>query len=311
MSRKLITALAISALLAGCSGSREQTMPYQESSALSVRLLRIEPLEPGEYKTQVNVVLRVQNPSTEAIKMRGAELELNFTGDALTLPEEMAPPTPGEGGAVDEEPGEPGAGGDGEIEVEVFEGESDGGGTIPAGAHLDIPISVWITYPENPRAYIAFCKLGVANLDVEGVVHTDRGDLSFEDVGEIPTPTLPEPTADQVQVAVANAGQEGSLSLVLKLFNANTFSWKIKDWDYKVYVAGKLMREATVALGERIQPNTAIQYSVGLLINEKTFGPEARRLLSSDAIPYRIEGRLRFGEITMPTNIQDEVTFSR
>lgn len=314
MKRGVVAGLIVVVLAAGCTGSREQTRPYQESTDLSARLLRIEPIDPSEYQTQVRVVIRVRNPSTSPIKMRKASVELSFAGDAIIAPEDVAPPTPGEGGEVDEvsdEPMEPGAGGDIEVDVPVFEGSADSGKTIPAGTHLDVPIKVWIKYPENPQAYITFCKLGVARLDVEGVVSTDRGNITIEDVGEIPTPTLPEASAEEVQVAVANAGQEGSLTMVLRLFNANVYSWKIKDWKYKVYVADKLMSEATVGLGERIQPNTAIQYGVGILINEKTFGPQARQLLQAEAIPYRVEGRLRFGDVTMPTNVSSEVTFSR
>jgi len=314
MIKRLVAGFAVAALWAGCSPAREQVRPF-ETGELAARVLRMDPLDPSEYRTKLEIVLRVKNPSATPVVVKKADIEVSYAGDSIVDGDELGAGDygpgdgAGDGDAESDEP-TPGSGGD-EVEVNVWEGSAISGEIVAGGSHVDIPITVSITYPEDPRAYVAFCKLGIAHLDVEGTVQTDKGPLTIADVGEFPTPTLPEPTAEEVQVASANNGQSGDLGMVLRLYNANTFSWKIRDWNYKIYVGGKMMREATVGVAERIQPNTAIQYGINVPLNEKTFGPDVRQLLKSDTIPYRVVGTLRFGDVVIPTNFSSQVNFSR
>lgn len=114
-----------------------------------------------------------------------------------------------------------------------------------------------------------------------------------------------------MQIASSNGGENGDLSMVLRIFNANVFSYKIRDWRYKIYVAGKLMREAEVGTGERIRGNTAVQYDISIPLNTETFGPEITNILRGQSVPYRVTGELRFLDVTLPTEISGEVDFSR
>jgi LEA14-like dessication related protein len=252
--------------------------------------------------------VRIENSTTQPVTINKIGLEVNFA-DELAAPKPTQPSSDTEA-AADSEP-VAGSGGDDTYEVDVFEGQAKVGEIVAAGLSLDVPVKVSLSYPEKAERYIRFCQLEVAHVDVEGVVQSSRGEHRFKDTGEIPPPSLPEPTAEQVQVASANAGEAGDLSMVLRIFNANVFPFKIRDWSYKIYVGDKLMREATVGVGERIQPNTAIQYDVVVQLNEQTYGNNVRALLTGQSIGYRIEGALRFRDVTIPTNISSEVSFSR
>jgi len=307
-TRTTVVALA-AALLVACSGSKKSTIP-EESGDVSVRLLRIDPVDPTESSTSGLFFLRVSNNTAKLVKVKNATIEVSITDDLAAGDDE--PPKnlepggdKGESGAI--EPGE-GGGGDTEVDVQVFEGSESKGGEAAAGQNLDIPVKVQIAYPTDPRQYIRYCSLNIAHVEVEGKVETSVGMLTFKDTGELPTPSIPKPTAEDVQVA--RADNSADLGLTLRLFNPNTFPYKIKDWNYKVYVGNKLMREATVGVNERIGANSGIQYDINISLNEKTYGPNVVKLISASSIKVRIEGLLRVHDAELPTHIVKDVNFS-
>ncbi len=310
MTRRLWILSSLAGLLMACSGSPKNAMPVVQGN-LTARLMRIDPTEQNEKSARGLFVVRVQNETVEAVTVKKVTLEVNFSDDLSAAPAE--PDEPSMGAPEDTEDGEPadGSGGDDTYEVTVFEGQLSPGKIVAAGTYEDFPVPVQLGYPEDSASYVAFCKLGIVHLDVEGVVETSQGTLTLADDGEMPTPSLPEPQAAEVQIATTGGGESGDMSMVLRVFNANVFPFKLKDWRYKVYINGKLMREATVGLGERIQSNTAIQYDIGIPLTEKTYGPEIKTLLNGQAVPYRVVGELRFLDISIPTDVSGEVTFSR
>ncbi|MFH1810023.1 MAG: LEA type 2 family protein [Pseudomonadota bacterium] len=309
MTRFVTTMVGAFVLILGCSGAKQETRPTDEGD-VQARLLRVDPVDPSETGTTGNFVVRVENGTVKPVTVKKIMLEVNFADD-LNVSDEPAPSEGEEPAKGDTEPSE-GSGGDGEdVEVSVFEGSASPGEVVASGNYLDVPVSVHLSYPDSGRSYIAFCRLGIARLDVEGSVETDHGSLPLKSQGEIPAPSLPEPKAVDVQVASSNEGQSGDMSLSLRVFNPNSFSFKIKDWRYKLYIHDKLMREATVGVGERIQGNTAIEYDILIPLTEKTWGADVKKLLNSGTIPYRVEGELRFMDIVLPTAISDEVRFTR
>jgi LEA14-like dessication related protein len=306
--RTTVVALA-AAMLFACSGAKKSTIP-EESGDVSVRLLRIDPIDSTESNTSANFFLRISNNTAKQVTVKNASIEVSIT-DELTggddePPKNLEPgPDKGESGAI--EPGE-GGGGDTEVDVQVFEGSESRGGTASAGQNLDIPVKVVITYPTDPAQYVRYCNLNIAHVEVDGKVETSVGILTLKDTGELPTPSIPKATAEDVQVA--RSGDSADFGMTLRLFNPNNFPFKIKDWSYRVYVGGKLMREATVGVNERIGANSGIQYDINIALNEKSWGPGVGKLISAQAIKMRVEGTLRFRDSELPTNISKEVKFS-
>ncbi|MBN2358893.1 MAG: hypothetical protein JXR83_05525 [Deltaproteobacteria bacterium] len=306
--RKAVATLAL-AMLFACSGAKKTTIP-EESGDVSVRLLRVDPVDPTEVSTNALFVLRVNNNTAKPVTVKQASIEVSFTDDLA--PGEDEPPRnlePGE--ETDEsghyEPGE-GGGGDSEIEVPVFEGSAKSGGVAKAGQYLDLPVKVFIGYPTDPDQYVRYCNLNIAHVEVEGRVETSVGTLTFKDSGEIPTPSIPKPSAEDVQVA--RTGESADLGLTMRIFNPNIFPYKIKDWHYKIYVGGKLMREATVGVNERIGANSGIQYDINIALTERTYGPGVTKLISASSIEVRIEGLLRVRDSELPIRITKEINFS-
>lgn len=307
LMRTTVVAL-VAALLFACSGAKKSTIP-EESGDVTVRLLRIDPVGPTESSTSALFFLRVSNNTAKLVKVKSASIEVSISDDLAAgddePPKDLEQGDPGESGAI--APGE-GGGGDTEVDVAVFEGSESRGGEAAAGQNLDIPVKVQIVYPTDPQQYVRYCNLNIAHVEVEGKVETSVGTLTFKDTGELPTPSIPKPTAEDVQVA--RADNNADLGLTLRLFNPNTFPYKIKDWHYKVYVGDKLMREATVGVNERIGANSGIQYDINISLNEKTYGPNVVKLISASSIKVRIEGLLRAHDAELPTHIVKEVKFS-
>lgn len=311
----LMLAIPLATPLA-CTTTTTDVKPV-DTGSVKVRLLRVDPTEGSETHMTGQFVVRVENASAKAVHIKRIALEVNFSDDLQ--PADLTAPAAGTQAASDNaasdesaaQAGEPGSGGDAQDEVDVYEGELSPGHSIAAGEREDFVVPIRLDYPEDPALYVAFCRMGIAHLDIDALIDTSNGPYKVSDNLEIPTPSLPEPKAEEVQIATSNGGQNGDMGMLLRIYNPNVFPYKIRDWRYKIYVAGKMMREGEVGTGERILGNTAVQYDVAIPLNTETYGPGIVDVLRSQSVPYRIVGEMRFLDVKLPVVIDSKVDFSR
>ena len=316
MRRTLLFLATTLSLSLACTTTTKDVKPV-DTGAVQVRLLRVDPVDWAETHVTGNFVLRVQNDTAAALEVKHIAMEVSFA-DELE-PADLTPLKTDSGSAedsaADKNPGNAGVAGSGgdadDDEVDVYDGELSPAATVAAGERQDFVVPIRLDFPEDAALYVAFCRLGIAHLDVDAVVDTSKGRQKVADTLEIPSPSLPEPMAEEVQIASSNGGENGDMGMVLRIYNPNVFSYKIRDWRYKIYVAGKMMREGEVGTGERIRGNTAVQYDIAIPLNTQTYGPEIVGILRGESVPYRIVGELRFLDVTLPVVIDSKVDFSR
>lgn len=282
------------AVVVGCGGGNAEKRGAAKGNVIA-RVARVDMKEPRFTQATVEVVLAVENESTKAIKIGGAEIEVTFAGAGA------------DGDAA-------GSGGDApDGEGTVFKGamQTRGNSSVEPGGSATIPVEVQLIYPTEPAAFITFAQASIQKLKVVGHVKTAAGNLEVNDMTDFPTPKLLIGQVKDAQVASIDDGAAGEVVLDLVLFNPNPFAVKADVWSLKITVAGKDLKEFEVAQGENIQANAGVAYSESFKIDKEHWGPDFKAVLKKPVMPWSVAGNIKVGEVSYPTNVKGEMKFHR
>ena len=127
---------------------------------------------------------------------------------------------------------------------------------------------------------------------VKNAAGSTQLELPFARSKEVRTPRLPH-----VKFIDYEAGRfsESEMQVVFHVgvTNTNPFVISISSLQYAVELAGKKVNEATVGLGDKVDPASTGVFDVTGTLNEETHAKDAKKVIKSLVVPYVITGQLK------------------
>lgn len=336
---RLTIALALSLVLAACSGTQEKA----SSGDVEVKLRRVDlDLEKASFDTvDLLIVAIVENGTSSDVQVAGGEGQLMLAGRAKVLDDGQAASASEDDAADDESaPEEDEAAEEEEEEEEAEDEESEDAeravdsemddevdtsgivtgdwvnGTAPSGKAVafqttEVPIRVTLKLPDDSDALERLTSWGRMAVEVKGTLQVNGKTHTFGGVREVATPVLPKPVLEEAQVASVDEGEKGVAFFRVGIDNPNVFDIKVDSFAWGVTVGGKELRPVPEGSWENVPASSVASFEDSINLDTETYGPEVKKLLRQPTVPYVIEGRMVVKGIEKEFRFEGDMEFAR
>ncbi|MBX5483776.1 MAG: LEA type 2 family protein [Myxococcaceae bacterium] len=180
------------------------------------------------------------------------------------------------------------------------------GGTAPFSVHAE---GQYVSSPEELKALSDNGGSILTALRGDLIVKTASGKtvtVPFARSRDIRTPRLPRVTMHELDAA-RYSDREANIFFRIGVVNPNPFPLRIGALDFKAEVAGKQVAEGTRGQGDTIDAAATGIYEVQQSVNEETHGPDIKKLIKGQLLPWRITGVLKGELFEVPVNLEGTV----
>lgn len=269
-SMKTLTLGFAAALLTACASAPAPSGP---AAGLSVEVAQIFPTNESLDNSAVQVVLKLENPTAEAVTVEKVEYELD-TGEVAG----------------------------------VVSGTAESGAEVGPGQSAELRFKQSVPFPADEAAYRAILERQEIPVNLNGTLTlADGEEIAFERVSSVATPTLPKMIINDIQAA--RYGREGvDVTMFLRLVNENMFAVLIEGATYTVTIQDKEVRSEQAGVGVRLVGGAAQEFPVSVVMDEKRFDKDTmKRILSAGRISYKVEGNIELKRLTIPFQYEGEI----
>ena len=331
--------VTLGALVVACPGAQQKE---DDTQPLGVKLRRVEVADASFEKLGLLVIVAVQNPTSSSLSLVGGDASLAIDGRASLVDaadeasdEEEASEEEGETADEDdaseddasevassddaeedeEEDADDDAAADdvdttGIVTGERYSGDAPGG-SLEAFKETEVPIRVEVALPKDASVLERLLSWSRMSVDVKGTLRIGGRTETFAGKREVATPILPKVVLQEAQVASVDGGLKGAVFFSVGIDNPNTFPIEVDRFGWSATVGGKELRKAGDASRERVPPSSVAAFEDTLQLDEETYGPDVRKLLSQQRVPYRIEGFFEIRGIRRAFAFEGEMEFAR
>lgn len=190
----------------------------------------------------------------------------------------------------------------------VKSGEAQLGIDVPAGGSAPFSISDGARYVASAEELKAFSEKGGTLLAaLRGKLHAQGGAaVEFAKSKEIRVPRLPKVKMNEAEGA-RYSDEEVNVNLYLGVENPNPFNLPINGISYKVWLAGKQLNEGTRGGGEKVSPSSTGVWEIQIPFNKETFGPDVKKTLKANTLPYEVKGTLKGDLFEIPFELKGDL----
>jgi LEA14-like dessication related protein len=195
---------------------------------------------------------------------------------------------------------------------EVREGRHDLAITVPAEGEAEVSVPVAVEWALSAEEIAALSGTDAVPLVFNGVVKGRYGsrtvEFAFDRAGRLRRPRLPEVALDQPDGSRRKIDEVYAI-VRLQVQNDNNFDVRISGLDYVLEFEGTALREGTAGTGHRLLPSGAYVIEIEQEITPERVENMVEEMRARNALSYRVHGTLRIGDVAIPFDLQDQMTF--
>lgn len=178
----------------------------------------------------------------------------------------------------------------------VKKGEEKMGLALPANTAVPLQLEQSGRYVESAEELKKLGeRAGSLLVALRGKLHVERlgtkDVLDFARSRDIRLPRLPVPGLREVEGSRYSA-ENVSLRFYVTINNPNPFPLKVDGLTYTAVVGGKQLSDGTLAPGNTVNPTETDVFEFTVVLDPATYGPEVKKLIAGQSIPYKVSGKL-------------------
>lgn len=305
---RLGVSLCASLWLLACPAAQQK----DSGEEVQVKLRRID-VETASFDTMdLLVIAVVENAGSSDVKVDGGEAQLMLAGRARDLDDDDERADDDDDEGYDDEEGYEEDDDDvsGIVTDEWVKGTTSGA-SAPAFRQTEVPIRMTLPLPSDGDAFERLTSWERMALEVKGSLEVNGARHTFGGSREVATPSLPTAVLEEAQVASLDEGEKGVAFFRVGIDNPNVFDIKVDRFTWGARVGEKQLREMPEGSWEEVPPSSVASFEDSVQLNEETYGPEVKKLLKHNSVPYVVEGVLEVKGIERPFRFEGEMEFAR